>query len=253
MDSAMDLIKTQLIESVFAGGGEMGARMRKLDWSATVLGPLEQWPQSLRACVRVILGSGYPMLVCWGPDYTMLYNDAYGPLIGTKHPAALGCSIREVLSETWDYLGPRFDRVMTHGQEASHLTDQMNTVYRNDYLEECYFTYSYSPIRDDNGAVGGVFTATLESTERVIEDRRRQVLRDLAARTAEARHEAEVWCVSAETLGQDRSAVPFALLYEYGPRDHIAHLANLSTETDDVLRHDFSRAVNRAPDDGFSR
>jgi hypothetical protein len=100
----MDLIKTQLIESMFVGGGEMGARMRALDWSATVLGPLEQWPQSLRACVRVMLSSGYPMLVCWGPAYTMLYNDPYRPLIGTKHPAALGCSIREVLPETWDFL-----------------------------------------------------------------------------------------------------------------------------------------------------
>ena len=88
----MDLIKTQLIESVFAGGGEMGARMRAFDWSATALGPLEQWPQSLRACVRVMLGSGYPMLICWGPAYTMLYNDAYAALIGTRHPAALGCS-----------------------------------------------------------------------------------------------------------------------------------------------------------------
>src|SRR5580704_9475120 len=96
-DSAMDLIKTQLIESVFAGGGEMGARMRTLDWSATVLGPMEQWPQALRACVRVMLGSGYPMLVCWGKEYPMLYNDAYGPLIGKKHPAALGCAIREML------------------------------------------------------------------------------------------------------------------------------------------------------------
>ena len=65
----MDLIKTQLIESVFAGGGEMGARMRAFDWSATALGPLEKWPQSLRACVRVMLGSGYPMLICWGPAY----------------------------------------------------------------------------------------------------------------------------------------------------------------------------------------
>jgi hypothetical protein len=231
----MDLIKTQLIESVFAGGGEMGARMRALDWSATVLGPLEQWPQSLRACVRVMLGSGYPMLVCWGPTYMMLYNDAYGPLIGTKHPAALGCSIREVLSETWDFLGPRFDRVMTHGQEASHLTDQMITVYRNNYLEECYFSYSYSPIRDDNGDVGGVFTATLESTERVIEDRRRQVLRDLASRTAEARHEEEVWRVSAETLGQHRPSVPFAFLYEYRPVEHQARLVSVSAETDNDL------------------
>ncbi|MGB0076677.1 MAG: IS110 family transposase [Candidatus Sulfotelmatobacter sp.] len=121
----MDLIKAQLIESVLAGGGEMGARMRALDWSSTVLGPLAQWPQSLRACVRVMLGSGYPMLVCWGPAYTMLYNDPYRPLIGTKHPAALGCAIRDVLPETWDFLGPRYDRVMTDGQEASHLTGQM--------------------------------------------------------------------------------------------------------------------------------
>jgi len=231
----MDLIKTQLIESVFAGGGEMGARMRAFDWSATALGPLEQWPQSLRACVRVMPGSGFPMLVCWGPAYTMLYNDPYRPLIGTKHLAALGCSIREVLPEAWDFLGPRFDRVMTHGQEASHLTGQMFTVYRNNYLEECYFSFSYSPIRDDKGNVGGVFTTVLDMTERVIEDRRRQVLRDLASRTAEARHEEEVWRVSAETLGQHRPTVPFAFLYEYLPVEHQARLASVSAEAGDDL------------------
>jgi GAF domain-containing protein len=231
----MDLINTQLIDSIFAGGGEMGARMRAFDWSATVLGPLDQWPQSLRACVRVMLGSGFPMLVCWGPAYTMLYNDAYAALIGTRHPAALGCSKPEVLPEAWDYIGPRFDRVMAHGQDASQLTDQMFTFYRNNYLEECYFSFSYSPIRDDNGNVGGVFTACLESTERVIENRRRQVLRDLASRTAEMRHEEEVWRVSAETLGQHGSTVPFAFLYEYSPAEHTACLAGLSTETDGVL------------------
>src|SRR5258708_10673558 len=213
----------------------MGARMRALDWSSTVLGPLERWPQSLRACVRVILGSGYPMLVCWGPTYTMLYNDAYAALIGTRHPAALGCSKREVLPEAWDYIGPRFDRVMTHGQDASQLTDQMFTFYRNNYLEECYFSFSYSPIRDDDGNVGGVLTACLESTERVIEDRRRQVLRDLASRTAEMRHEEEVWRVAAETLAQDRSTVPFAFLYEYGPVEHTACVASPFAERDDAL------------------
>ena len=194
----MDLIKTQLIESVFAGGGEMGARMRALDWSTTALGPLEQWPQSLQASVRVMLGSGFPMLVCWGPAYTMLFNDPYRPLIGTKQLSALGRAIREVLPETWDFLGPRFDRVMTHGQEASHLTGQMFTVFRNNYLEECYFSFSYSPIRDDNGNVGGVFTTVLDMTDRVIEDRRRRLLRDLTSRTAEARDEEEVWRVSAK-------------------------------------------------------
>lgn len=231
----MDLRNIQLIESVFAGGGEMGARMRAFDWSTTVLGPVEQWPPSLRACVRVMLGSGYPMLVCWGPAYTMLYNDAYGPLIGTKHPAALGCSIREVLPETWDFLGPRFDRVMTHGEEASHLTGQMFTVFRHNYLEECYFSFSYSPIRDDNGNVGGVFTTVLELTEQVIEDRRRQLLRELASRTAEARHQEDIWRISAETLGHHRPSVPFAFLYEYRAVEHQACLASVSVDTDDEL------------------
>ena len=218
----MDLSKTQLIESVFAGGGEMGARMRAVDWSTTVLGPVEQWPQSLRACVRIVLGSGIPMLISWGPDYTMLYNDAYGVVVGTKHPGALGRSCREVLAEAWDFIGPLFDTVFTEGQPISTLTDQLFTFHRNNYLEECYFAFSYSPIPDDNGRVGGVLTNALDMTERVIEDRRRQVLRDLASRTAEARNEEEVWRVSAETLGENRSSAPFAFLYEYRPGEQKA-------------------------------
>ena len=165
----------------------------------------------------------------------MLYNNPYRPLIGQKHPAALGRAIREVIPETWDFLGPRFDKVMATGQEASHLTGQMFTVYRNNYLEECYFSFSYSPIRDDDGSVGGVFTTVLDMTEAVIEDRRRQVLRDLASRTAEVRHEEEVWRVSAETLGQHRGTVPFAFLYEYLPTEQIARLASLSVEVAEDL------------------
>ena len=87
---------TQLIESVLGGGGEMGELMRAVDWSTTALGPLEQWPQSLRICVQIILGSGYPMAIGWGPDYTLLYNDAQRVLFGTKHPAALGRGTREM-------------------------------------------------------------------------------------------------------------------------------------------------------------
>lgn len=107
--------------------------------------------------------------------------------------------------------------------------------HRNNYLEECYFAFSYSPIPDDNGDVGGVLTNALDMTERVIEDRRRQVLRDLASRTAEARNEQEVWRVSAETLGQNRSSAPFAFLYEFLPGECRARLASVSAETDDEL------------------
>ena len=177
----------ELIESVLGGGGEMGELMRAVDWSTTALGPLEQWPQSLRICVQIILGSGYPMAICWGPDYTLLYNDAQRVLFGTKHPAALGRGTREMFPEAWESVGPLDDRVMRQGQAYTTLTDQLFPLNRYNYLEECYFALWYSPIPDDSGHVGGVFVTGIDTTERVIEDRRGQVLRDVASRTAEAR------------------------------------------------------------------
>jgi PAS domain S-box-containing protein len=211
-----------LIESVLGGGGEMGERMRAFDWSTTALGPLERWPQSLRICVRIILGSGYPMTIYWGPEYTMLYNDACQQVMGTKHPAALGHSFREVFPEMSDSVGLLFNRIMKDGQDYSSLTDQLFLLNRNNYLEECYFAVSFSPIPDDTGEVGGVLGTSLETTERVIEDRRRQVLRDLASRTAEARYEDEVWRVSADTLGEHRLTIPFAFFYAYHPTERKA-------------------------------
>jgi PAS domain S-box-containing protein len=222
----------QLIQSVLAGGGEMGERMRAVDWSTTALGPLEQWPQSLRICVQIILGSGYPMAIGWGPDYTLLYNDAQRVLFGTKHPAALGRGTREMFPEAWESVGPLYDRVMRQGQAYTTLADQLFPLNRYNYLEECYFALSYSPIPDDSGHVGGVFVTGIETTERVIEDRRRQVLRDVASRTAEARYEDEVWRVSADTLGEHRLAVPFAFLYACRPTDRQAYLVGPSAEPD---------------------
>jgi PAS domain S-box-containing protein len=231
-DPEMDHSMMQLIESVLSGGGEMGERMRAVEWSTTALGPLEQWPQSLRICVRIILGSGYPMVIYWGPEYTLLYNDACRHVMGTKHPAALGHGFREVFPEMWDSVGPLFDRVMTDGQDYSTLTDQLFLLNRNNYLEECYFAVSFSPIPDDTGEVGGVLGTSLETTERVIEDRRRQVLRDVASRTAEARYEDEVWRVSTDTLREHRLTIPFAFLYACRPGEHEAYLVGPSIEPD---------------------
>ena len=232
----MELSKTLLIESVFAGGHDVAAHMRALDWSTTTLGPVEQWPQALRTSVRIVLGSGYPMTICWGPDFALLYNDALLPVLGTKHPWALGRLGREVYPEAWDFIGPLYDAVLTRGQEASFLADMLVPIIRNNYLEETYFAFSCSPIPDDSGQVGGVLTAMLETTERVLEERRRHVLRDLASRTAGARNEEEVWRISAETLGQDRLSLPFAFIYEYRPSEHQAYLAGASVETDEALR-----------------
>jgi PAS domain S-box-containing protein len=228
--------ETNLIESVFAGSSEMAARMRALDWSATPLGPVEQWPLALRTIVRVVLGSGYPMCILWGLDYVWLYNDAYRPMIGAKHPWALGRGAREVGAEAWDFVRPLFERVMTQGQDATFLDDQQIPLNRADYLEEAYFAVSLSPIPDDSGRVGGVLSTALETTQRVLEERRRQALRDLASRTAGARSEAEVWRVSAETLGEHRLNLAFAFLYEYRPQEYQALLAGASVETSEVLR-----------------
>ena len=146
---------TQLIDSALGGGGEMGERMRAVDWSTTPLGPPERWPQSLKISVRIMLDSAYPMAICWGSDYTLLYNDALRSMFGTKHPAALTRSFRGVFAEGWDSLGPVFDRVMTQGQAFASPTDQLFPLNRHGYLEECYFTFAYSPIPDDEGNVGG--------------------------------------------------------------------------------------------------
>ncbi|HLJ76189.1 MAG TPA: ATP-binding protein [Acidobacteriaceae bacterium] len=216
----------------------MGSLMRSHDWSRTALGPVKHWPQSLRIAVRILLGSGYPMLICWGPHYTMLYNDAYRPVLGPrKHPGALGRSCQEVFSEAWDFIGPLFEKVMTKGQDASTLTDQLFLLERNGYLEETYFTFSYSPIPDDNDGVGGVFVTALETTDRVIEDRRRRMLRDLAARVAEARSEEEVCRIAAETASETPLFIPFLLLYRYDPEKRAARLvASTGTTEPDLCR-----------------
>src|SRR5580692_3851242 len=232
----MESSERKLIESVFGGSGEMATRMRALDWSTTALGPVEQWPQALRTCVRIVLDSAYPMNICWGPDYVNLYNDAYVPSMGAKHPWGVGRSARDVVSELWEFVGPMFERVVTQRQPFSGLADQLYPINRNSYLEEVYCALSVGPLPDDNGNVGGVLAILLETTERVLEDRRRHLLRDLASRTAGARTEEEVWRVSAETLGENRLSLPFAFLYEYRSSEHQAYLAGASVNTDEALR-----------------
>ena len=231
----MNPSERQLIDSVFAGSDETSACLRALDWSATPLGSLEQWPQSLRTIVRVVVASGYPMAICWGPDFVLLYNDAYRPIAGARHPWALGRSAREVFPEAWDLISSIYESVIFQGQTVNYLSDALVPLTRNNYLEEVYIAFSASPIWDDNGRVGGVLNSALETTERVIEDRRRQVLRDLASRTAGARTEEEVWSVSAETLGENPMSLPFASFYEYRSSEHRAYLAGASVETDEAL------------------
>ncbi len=164
-----------------AGGGATGAMMRALDWSATPLGPASLWPQSLRTTVSTCLNCSFPILIWWGPELVKLYNDAYATIIGVKHPAALGSPGKQVWPEIWDTIGPMLARVMECG-EAVPANDLRLVLHRHGYPEECYFSFSYSPIRDEFGGVGGVFCPVIETTTRVFAERRAAFLLDLEAR-----------------------------------------------------------------------
>lgn len=148
-----------------AGGGEMGELIRAKDWSSTSLGDPESWPQSLRTMVAVMLENPFGMYISWGNDHTQLYNDGYRPILGaTKHPHALGISSSETFSEIWHIIGPMFDDAM-NGKSVRH-SDLLLNLNRNGYIEECYFDFSYSPIRIENGNVGGVLVTVIETTEK---------------------------------------------------------------------------------------
>src|SRR3984957_7340326 len=156
------------------GGGEMGALMRAHDWQSTALGPPHTWPQSLRTAIRLILNSGHPMYVWWGPDLLCFYNDAYRLSIGPeRHPGSLGCNAADVWEEIWDIIGPQIARVMSGGGATWH-ENALIPITRNGRREEVYWTYSYSPI-DDGAAVngvGGVLVVCTETSQQVLNARR---------------------------------------------------------------------------------
>ena len=146
-----------------SGGGEMGKLIRAKDWSKTPLGDPKDWPSSLRTMVSVMLNNPFGMYIAWGKEYTQLYNDGYRPILGsTKHPQALGIGTRETFSEIWHIIGSMFKGVM-EGQPVG-FPDFMLPLNRNGYIENCYFDFSYSPIRRENGEVGGVLVTVIETT-----------------------------------------------------------------------------------------
>jgi signal transduction histidine kinase len=197
---------------VLAGGGEMGRLMRSIDWSRTAVGPVESWPQSLRTALSILLDTGFPMYIAWGTEFTQFYNDGYRPILGsTKHPAAMGISTRETFAEIWDIIGPMFHGVM-QGQSTT-LVDFMLPLDRYGFTEECYFIFSYSPIREERGSVGGVLVTVTETTQRVIGERRLKITQALAAETRAATTVAGVCEIAGRVLGRSAADVPGTRIY----------------------------------------
>jgi signal transduction histidine kinase len=214
-------------QDVLAGGGEMGALMRSIDWASTPVGPPERWPQSLRTVLSILLSSQHPIFMWWGPELVQFYNDGYRPILGaTKHPAAMGGRGRETWREIWPVIEPMIATVFAGG--STYVRDGLLILERNGFAEECYFNYAYSPIRDERGEVGGVFVACSESTDKVLGERRLKVLGALGASAVGATSREVASAAAAGVLAEARADVPFALVYLLDEGGRSARLTGLA-------------------------
>ncbi len=198
---------------LMSGGGEMGALMRAHDWAKTSFGPVSKWPQSLRTALRICLDSRFPIVIWWGPELRLLYNDAWRPTLGTtKHPHALGAPGVEVWADVWDTIGPMLEGVMRTGQ-ATWENDQLLLFDRHGYVEESYWTYSYSAIRLSSGEVGGVFSAVHEVTDRVLSARRLKTLREVADQVVQARNDVDACTLAMQSIVRNPADCPYAMIF----------------------------------------
>jgi PAS domain S-box-containing protein len=236
--------RTASAADFLAGGGEMGTLIRGQDWSASPLGPPDTWPQSLRSAVSILLPSRAQICLFWGPDLIAIYNDAYRPTLGIKHPWALGRPAREVWSEFWDdVLRPLLEQVVERG-DAFWGADYPFFLERRGFPEETYFDISYDPVRDESGAVGGVFCIVSETTGRVVGERRLKTLRQISEVAAGAALADEAVRRVAEAISGNPHDVPFALFYDQRSDGHAGRcIATAGIEPVDAGRWPLAHAA----------
>lgn len=199
----------------------MAELMRAHDWAKSPLGPVEHWSEALRVAVRILLTSKFDMWLGWGKEVSFLYNDAYRPTLGNKHPTSLGMPTRELWAEIWPDVEPLIRQVYEHG-EATWSEALLLLLERNGYAEETYHTFSYSPIFEDDGHVGGLLCAVVEDTDRVITGRRLDGLRVLATDLTTAESPQDVFVAAQTLLESNPFDLPFSLTYIFEGRS--AHL-----------------------------
>ena len=152
------------------GSGEMADLIRAFDWSTTPVGPIEDWPEVLLIAVNTMLATRHPMFLWWGDELIQFYNDGYRPSIGSdKHPKAVGQPGAECWPEIWHIIGPQIEGVMSRGESTWH-EDALVPIYRDGKLEDVYWTYSYSPVRDAQGVIRGTLVTCSDTTGRVLAD-----------------------------------------------------------------------------------
>lgn len=186
--------------------------MRNTNWSQTSLGAPETWPESLKLAVSISLNSGFPIAIYWGEDFTLLYNEAYSAIPGDKHPWTLGKPGSVAWAEIWDVLEDEFKSVMKNG-DSIRRPDALLLMNRYGYTEECYFDYTLSPIFEPTGRVGGVFNAVIETTYKVISERRNTLLLSLLANLNAARSVTEALDYVTERLETFAYDIPYGILH----------------------------------------
>ncbi len=200
--------------SFLRGGGEAGGLIRAFDWSRTCLGAVATWPQSLRTTVGTMLRSPFPLVLLWGSDLLMLYNDPFRPILGAKHPGSIGAPVHLALAEAWDFVGPLIARALATGEPHYEENRVVVIARRQGGLnEEAYFTWSFNPTVGESGEVAGIFTLAYETTRQVIGDRRLHTLRELSLRSALDHDVDRFYGSLEEVIAQASADLPFALLY----------------------------------------
>ena len=232
---------------LFAADEEIGRDLAAVDWAATPLGRPGSWPQSLQTVVDIVLSSRFPMWAAWGPQLTFFCNAAYRrDTLRRKYPWALGRPASEVWEEIWDDIAPRIETVLVTGQ-ATWDEALMLFLERSGYPEESYHTFSYSPLRDEAGAVVGMLCVVSEDTERIIGERRMATLRDLGSDPTVVRTEQETLEFAGRQLDRNQRDLPFTLTYLF---DDDGGTARLVGSTGIAAGHPAAPAALAAGDQG---
>jgi signal transduction histidine kinase/HPt (histidine-containing phosphotransfer) domain-containing protein len=208
------------------GGGEMAKLIKAKDWSQTPLGPIELWPQSLRTVVSLVQASNAPISLAWGPHHVQIYNDGYWPICGEKHPVSMGQDYRECWAAPWSVIGDAYESA--RAGKSAYLENMRMFLDRYGFLEETWFTFSFSPITDESGEIAGLFHPVTELTAQSLSERRTQTLRGLAAIAGKSKTAEDTFANSAALFAESNLDVPFALFYLF---DEDGRSARLMTQT----------------------
>ena len=191
--------------------GGMSERIRTFNWADNQLGPVGTWSQSLRSALSISLNSNFPIAIYWGKDLCLLYNDAWSPIPGSKHPWALGRPAKEVWPEIWEEIEPQFAKAFSG--DAGGSKDALLPMIRHGYTEECYFDFTFTPIFSEDGKVEGIFNAVIETTYRIIHERRSRFLQKLSQKLSTASSLEEVFKKINALIKNDPADIPFCYIY----------------------------------------